>query len=376
MITLQVGEVRMTDAQADYVVIGSGITGATIARQLVDAGRDVIVIDRRDHLGGNAHDFTHPSGVRIHTYGPHYFRTSSDKMWEFVNRFSEFHPYRPVVYSWVEGHYEIWPINKSYLLRAVGPDWKPERKEPPTNFEEACLTMMPRIIYERFVYGYTVKQWGVPPTTLGKELAGRFDVREDDECFFSPHKYQGIPRHGYAAFMSKMLEGIPHIINCDYLKHRESIRHRKKLIFTGPIDEFFGFELGKLKYRAQRRTHEYLPGQASVLPVGHVNNPGIENGAFVRTLEWRHMMPEDQLASVTGTVTTREFPFTPDEPHEYEYPFPDEANRQLYAMYRARAAIIPDAMICGRLGEYRYFDMDQAMARAFLLSKQLLSEDN
>jgi UDP-galactopyranose mutase len=364
----------MSQHHADYVVVGSGITGATIARLLADAGRDVLVVDRRSHMGGNVHDFTHPSGIRIHTYGPHYFRTSSDKIWAFVNRFTEFHLYKAIVYSWVEGHHAIWPINKSYLRSTVGPGWKPERTEPPTNFEEACLAAMPRVIYERFVRGYTQKQWGVAPATLSQELAGRFDVREDDQRFFSPHKHQGIPLEGYASFMSNMLAGIPRILDCDYLKHRRSIKHRRKLIFTGPIDEFFGFRFGKLKYRAQKRVHEYHRDKTHVQPVGQVNNPGLDNGEFVRTLEWKHMMPKRDLSSIVGTVVTREYPYTPENTSEYEYPFPDAVNRQLYAAYRSRAATLSDTLICGRLGEYRYFDMDQAIARAFLLGKQLLDD--
>ena len=363
----------MTIRSADYVVVGSGITGATIARQLTDAGCDVLVVERRNHLGGNVHDFMHESGARIHTYGPHYFRTSSDQMWALVNRFTAFHPYRPIVFSLAENRHVVWPLNKSYLKSAVGPEWKPERTEPPSNFEEATLTMMPRIIYERFIRGYTIKQWGVDPQTLSKDLARRFDVREDDEQFFSPHKYQGIPLNGYASFMSNILEGIPQILDCDYIKHRDSIRHRKKLIFTGPIDEFFGFKLGRLMYRAQKRVHEYLPDTNEYQPVGQVNNPNLDNGAFIRTLEWRHMMPKCEASSVSGTVITREYPFTPEDPSEYEYPFPTDSNRQLYESYRALASSLKDTLICGRLGEYRYFDMDQALARAVLLSRQLLN---
>lgn len=359
---------------ADYVVVGSGITGATIARQLAHAGRDVVVIERRSHLGGNVHDTVHNSGIRIHSYGPHYFRTNSDRIWAFVNRFSEFHPYRPIVYSWMDGQHVTWPLNKSYLASAVGSTWEPARCDTPSNFEEACLAMMPRVVYEKFVRGYTIKQWGVDPTLLGKDLAGRFEVREDDEQFFSSHTHQGIPLNGYSAFMSNMLEGIPQVLDCDYLVDRGAIGHQKKLIFTGPIDEFFGYELGKLKYRAQRRVHEYFPEKTTVQPVGQVNNPGLENGAFIRTLEWRHMMPDTDSSSVVGTVITREYPFTPQDSHEYEYPFPDEWNHSLYAQYRARAAAVPDTLICGRLGEYRYFDMDQAIARALMLSEVLLSD--
>lgn len=358
--------------QADYVVVGSGITGATIARQLADASRDVLVVDRRDHLGGNVHDFTHSSGVRIHTYGPHYFRTNSSRLWEFAQRFGEFHPYRAMVSSWVDGQHEVWPINKGYLYSNVGSDWRPEHTGAPANFEEACLAMMPRLVYEKFVRGYTQKQWGVPPASLGKDLAGRFDVREDDERFFSRHIHQGIPVHGYASFMRNLLEGIPTVLNFDYLRERGAVRHRKMLVFTGPIDEFFSFQSGRLKYRAQKRVHEFLPETAMMQPVGQVNNPDMENGAFIRTLEWKHMMPESELHSTRGTVITREYPFTPDDPQQYEYPFPDETNRQLYALYRNAASALPDTIICGRLGEYRYYDMDQAMARALMLSRQLL----
>jgi UDP-galactopyranose mutase len=172
--------------------------------------------------------------------------------------------------------------------------------------------------------------------------------------------------------MSKLLEGVPKILNCDYLKERRSIRHVKKLIFTGPIDEFFDFQLGRLTYRAQKRTHEYLPTISNFQPTGQVNNPGMENGPFIRTLEWRHMMPPVENASIIGTVITREYPFTPDDPSDYEYPFPDEANLNLYHRYRAMAASLKDTLVCGRLGEYRYFDMDQALARALMLSQELL----
>jgi UDP-galactopyranose mutase len=364
----------MEKRSADYVVVGSGITGATIARQLTDAGRDVLVVERRSHAGGNVHDFRHESGIRIHTYGPHYFRTNSDQIWKFANRFADFHPYRPIVYSWADNRHVVWPLNKSYLAAAAGPEWKPERSETPSNFEEASLTMMPRIIYEKFIRGYTTKQWGVDPKSLAKDLAKRFDVREDNEQYFSLHKHQGIPLNGYASFMNKMLDGIPQIFDFDYLKDRESIQHRKKLIFTGPIDEFFDFNLGRLLYRAQRRMHEYLPDITEFQPAGQVNNPDMDSGPHIRTLEWRHMMPESELHSITGTVITREYPFTPEDPSEYEYPFPDRVNGELYEKYRLASSSLDDTLICGRLGEYRYLDMDQALGRALMLSRQLLSE--
>src|SRR5580698_10522524 len=165
----------------DYLVIGSGLTGAVIARLLADAGREVLVLERRAHLGGNVHDHTHPSGIRIHTYGPHYFRTSSERIWEFATRFTPFYPYEAALLSRVDGELAQWPIAGGYIERRVGPNWKPDFQGIPANFEEAALAIMPRLIYEKFVKEYNEKQWGVSSRTLSVRLCGRFDIRNDDE---------------------------------------------------------------------------------------------------------------------------------------------------------------------------------------------------
>ncbi len=359
---------------ADYIVVGSGLTGATIARLLHDAGREVLVLERRNHVGGNVHDHAHPSGIRIHTYGPHYFRTASDQLWEFVNRFTSFYPYEATLKSWVDGQYENWPIAGSYIRRTVGEQWSPEFQGTPTNFEEASLSMMPRLIYEKFVKSYSEKQWGVSARSLSPTLARRFDVRLDDEPRLMRHKYQGLPAQGYASMMRGFLAGIPVLTNVDYLSVRRDVTARHGLVFTGPIDEFFGFDLGRLHYRGQQRAHRYLPDVQSAQPCGQVNNPDPANGPHIRTLEWRHMMPSEFRNRISGTVLTDEVTVSPTDPDRYEYPFPDEANAQLYHRYRERAETQPNLLICGRLGEYRYYDMDQAIARAQLLAKRFLPD--
>jgi len=354
-----------------HLIVGSGLTGAVIARQLVDVGERVLVVDRRSHVGGNVHDHFHPSGIRIHTYGPHYFRTNDEGLWAFVRRFSVFYKYEPELKSFVDGGFENWPVTTSYIRRTIGEQWEPAFKGKPSNFEEASLSMMPLAIYEKFVKSYTQKQWGVPPRTLSADLAKRFDVRADNDLRLVKHKHQGIPENGYAEFMRRMLEGVPVLLNCDYLNYREEFKSAQKTIFTGPIDEYFGFDLGRLKYRSQRREHEYLPNVGFAQPCGQVNNPDPANGPHIRTLEWKHMMPCDYAKQIRGTVISREMTITQDNPNDYEYPFPDETNARLYQRYRERADLIPNLLICGRLGEYRYYDMDQAIARSMLLARRI-----
>jgi len=357
----------------DYLVVGSGLTGATIARMLTDLGEKVLVVERRNHVGGNVHDHVHPCGIRIHSYGPHYFRTNSKRIKKFVNRFAYFYRYEAELKTYIDNRYENWPIAASYIKRNIGKNWKPSFLGVPSNFEEASLAMMPKSIYEKFVKGYTEKQWGVPPNQLSTELAGRFEVRGDDEPRLKTHKYQGIPEFGYSAFMNAMLSEIPVVLNFDYIRNRNIIKTKKMVVFTGPIDEFFEYDIGHLEYRGQKREHSYLKNVDFYQPVGQVNNPALDNGDYIRTLEWKHMMPKEYASQITGTVITRETTLTPKDPNHYEYPFPDDSNISLYKKYRERASKIDNLLICGRLGEYRYYDMDQAIARAMVLVDRILS---
>jgi len=350
------------------------LTGAVIARMLADAGQSVIVVDRRPHLGGNVADSRHSSGILVHRYGPHLFRTVSDDIWKFVNRFADFHTYKHQIKSRVDDQLESWPISASYIRRVCGDDWQPAHKNgSPANFEEAALSLMPEVIYEKFVKGYTEKQWGVPARTLAAGLCTRFDIRHDDNPYLTPKaKYQGIPTEGYSQLMQRMLAGIPLVLNFDYLAHREEFRARKRLIFTGPIDEFFDFELGRLSYRGQQRETTFRKDVDWMLPSGQANNPG--EGDHIRDIEWKHLMRSSDADRVRGTVLTRETPWSPLNPEHYEYPFPDEVNQKMYQAYRAIAEDEPRTLICGRLGEYRYYDMDHAIGRAMKLAHKLLTK--
>lgn len=359
-------------AEYDYLVVGSGLTGGTMARLLTDAGKTVKILDRRNHVGGNVHDHEHRSGVRIHTYGPHYFRTSSEKVWEFVNRFSSFYRYEAELLTRVDGKLEHWPVVQDYIDERIGPDWKPAFEGEATNFEEASLSKMPEEIYHDFVKGYTEKQWGVPASSLGAELAGRFDVHADGDHRLKRSKWQGIPDAGYAGFTEALIAGIPIEMGVDYLTLAERPEASQRTIFTGPIDEYYGFDLGRLAYRGQKRSHTYEPDTDFKFPRGQINTPAPDDGDHVRILEWKHMMDPATIGDIKGTVLSTETPYSPEDPNECEYPFPDEANQALYQRYRDRADAETSVLICGRLGEYKYYDMDQAISRAMRLTHELL----
>ena len=361
--------------RAEYVIVGAGLTGGTIARLLHDAGRRVVVVDRRAHVGGNVFDHVHATGVRVHTYGPHLFRTSSDRVWAFVNRFASFYPYRHRVLSEVDGVRYVWPPGATTIRRLVGDDWRPEFAATPTNFEEAALSLMPRRVFEMFVKEYNEKQWGVPAAALDAALCRRFDVRADDDPFFTPRaKHQALPVGGFAALTRALLDGIDVRTGVDWLRARDAFAAERLLVFTGPIDEYFDHAQGRLHYRGQERRHDVVdaPGDALAQEISVLNNPTHRGGPHVRTIEWKHFMRADERAATTGSVLTTETPRTPTDPDGYEYPFPDDANRRLYESYRARAAAEHGVLFCGRLGEYRYFDMDQAIARATMIAERIL----
>ncbi len=359
--------------QVDFLIVGAGLTGAVCARILVDAGCSVLVVERRSDVGGNVHDHVHASGIRVHTYGPHYFRTVSDEVWTFVNRFTSFMPYEARVKAHVGDEYVNWPLGASYIRKVIGNAWRPEFAGIPGNFEEAAISLMPRKIYELFVKEYNEKQWGVPATDLETDLCKRFDVRHDDDPRLTPQaKYQGLPSEGYTRMIERMLDGIPVEVGVDYLKNRDVLRGRKMTVYTGAIDAFFDNSMGDLQYRGQRRLTEHLSEVSRFQEVAQVNEPLHANGPHIRTIEWKHMMSPAERNGVAGTVVTREIPFSPVSADQFEYPFPDKRNRDLYGKYRAAADRLGDVVICGRLGEYRYYDMDHAIARSLELSRSLL----
>lgn len=230
---------------------------------------------------------------------------------------------------------------------------------------------MPSVIYRKFVKGYTEKQWGVPAHMLSARLARRLEVRYDGDFRLSRSKYQGLPINGYTNWVESMLRNIPTYLNTDFLDER-SFRHRRHLFFTGPLDAFWGYTYGHLRYRGQRRMHYFFPGRSEYQPTIQVNYPMPGDGPYIRTIEWTHLIPKPERANFGGTLVTYETPINAATTDSFEYPFPDGENDSLASLYRKNAAQIKGVTLCGRLGEYRYLDMDQAIARAILISDRIL----
>jgi UDP-galactopyranose mutase len=359
--------------KADFVIVGAGLTGSTLGRILADHGQDVIILERKDHIAGNVFDYKHESGAMIHKYGPHYFRCGSEKIWNFVNRFSDFYPWSAELRSKVNDEYLNWPVQQSYIEKVAGTEWDLFQGEP-KNFEEACLAKMPRELYELFIKGYTEKQWGVKCVELDKELANRITINKSNVNTLTPnHKWNALPIRGYTEMVRNMIGDIRVELGFDYLKNKQRVVANKLLIFTGPVDEFFGYKYGKLKYRGQQRNVEYLPHAEEYQPFIQVNYPN-SSDPRIRTIEWKHLMPKGDKKNIQGTVLTHETPFTPETPNQYEYPFPDKVNKVLYEQYKQAAEALENVLICGRLGEYRYYDMDQAIGRAMNFAADILDK--
>jgi UDP-galactopyranose mutase len=349
----------------DYLIVGSGLCGATIARHLKDSGKDVLVLEKRTDIGGNCADTVHESGQRYSLYGPHYFRTNNPSLWGYAHRFGDFLPFEAVIKSSVDGILYDYPITQD-MINALYPDslWSDDYLGRP-DFEGECLRRIPRVLYDKFVKSYTEKQWQKRARDMDISLASRVEVRKGSDRRLSTKKYQGVPVDGYTQWIANMLDGIPVERNVDYLQQQADYHVRKHLVFTGAIDAYFGYKFGRLQYRSQSRIHSYLEGVSRYLPVCQVNCPS-PDVKIIREIEWKHIWPNDS----SGTLVTSETPRAGGE----EYPVPAERNNVMYRAYREWANSLRDVTICGRLGEFSYYDMDQIIARSLKIVREMLYE--
>ena len=366
----------------DYLIVGAGLFGATCARELADAGKRVLVIDRRPHIAGNVYT-EKTEGINVHVYGAHIFHTNNKEVWEYVNRFAAFNRftnspvanYRGELYSLPFNMYtfnKMWGIVTPEEAAAKIAEQRKEITGEPRNLEEQAISLVGRDIYEKLIKGYTEKQWGRPCTELPAFIIRRLPVRLTFDNNYFNALYQGIPAGGYTKMAEKMLEGIEVWLGEDYLAAKETWDGMaEKIIYTGAIDAYFGHCLGNLEYRSVRFETETLDkpnfqGNAAV-------NYTDRETPWTRIIEhkWFEFGRDEDGNDLPKTVISREYSseWKPgDEPY---YPVNDEKNGKLYAAYREMAEKETKVVFGGRLGEYRYYDMDQVIAAALAKVKEL-----
>ena len=358
----------------DVLVVGGGFAGAVCARRMAEEHElRVLVIDRRPHVGGNAHDALDEHGVRIHTYGPHIFHTNAAKVTEFLSRFTEWRPYEHQVWAELDGQIVPLPINRTTVERLHRVELNGEdetaaylaslaepRAELKTS-EDAVVAKVGHDLYERLFRGYTRKQWGLDPSELHASVCGRLPVRTNTDDRYFTDAFQQMPAAGFTAMFERMLlhPNIEVRLGIEYDDVRTEVDARQ-IVWTGPIDEFFGYRLGKLPYRSLQfeRETRATPGGRLVQPVAVINYPN-ERIPFTRATEFRHLTGQ---VSEFSTLTY-EYPTSEGDPY---YPIPRPENRELYHRYEALAAERPDVLFVGRLARYQYLNMDQVVAQALV----------
>ena len=362
----------------DYLIVGAGLTGAVFARAAADAGKRALVVERRPHIAGNVYT-EKIEGIHVHRYGAHIFHTNDRSVWDYVNRFADFNRftnspvanYRGEMYSLPFNMYtfnRMWGVTTPAEAAAKIDAQRREIAGEPRNLEEQAVSLVGRDIFEKLVKGYTEKQWGRDCRDLPAFIIRRLPVRLTWDNNYFNALYQGIPIGGYTRMVANMLEGVEVRLGEDYLADRGKWDAlAEKVVYTGPIDAFFGYRLGCLAYRSVRFETEVLD-MPSFQGNAAVNYTDRET-PWTRIIEhkWFQFGKDDAGNDLPKTVISREYSseWRPgDEPY---YPVNDAANNRLYAEYRALADALGGVIFAGRLGEYKYYDMDQAIAAALAL---------
>lgn len=355
--------------QYDYLIVGAGLFGAVCAHELHKKGHRVLVIEKRDHIGGNVYT-EDQGGIQVHKYGAHIFHTNDKDIWDYVNSFVEFNRFTNAPLANYQGELYNLPFNMNTFHQLWGVKTPAEAKakiaeqraemagKEPTNLEEQAISLVGRDIYEALIKGYTEKQWGRKATELPAFIIRRLPVRFTFDNNYFSDKYQGIPIGGYTNLVDKMLSGIEVRLSQDYLTKREEYSLiAKKIIYTGPIDEYFGYRFGKLEYRSLRFEHERL--EVDNYQGNAVVNYTEAEVPFTRIIEHKHFDAVD----IMHTIITREYPTEwqlGDEPY---YPVNDDKNMDLFNKYRELAKK-ENIIFGGRLAEYKYYDMHQVIKSA------------
>lgn len=352
----------------DWLIIGAGFAGSVLAERLARVRNErVLIVDRRNHIGGNAYDRYDDAGVLMHQYGPHIFHTNAQSIVDYLSQFTEWRPYEHRVLAEVDDKLLPIPINRTTVNALYGLSLdsdeavenffrsKAEEKAEIRTSEDVVVGRVGRELYEKFFRDYTRKQWGVDPSQLDKSVTARVPVRTNTDDRYFNDTFQCMPKHGYTRMFERMLDhpNIKIMLQTDFADVRRGISY-KRMIFTGPIDEYFDHRFGKLPYRSLRFEHKTIDAR-QFQPVAVVNYPQTE--AFTRITEYKHLTGQEH----EKTSITYEYPSSEGDPY---YPIPKPENAELFKRYEKLAQATPNVWFVGRLATYRYYNMDQVVGQA------------
>lgn len=356
----------------DYLIVGAGFAGAVMAERLASQfNKKVIVVEKRNHIGGNAFDEYDEHGILIHKYGPHIFHTNSKEVFEYLSQFTEWRFYEHRVLANHQGELFPIPINRITINKFFDCNFKTEdevksflstkaeKRFPILNSEDIIINQVGRELFEAFFKNYTKKQWNLFPNELSPSVCGRIPVRFNDDCRYFTDKYQFMPKEGYTKMFEKMLshKNIEIVLNTDYKNIIDNTKF-DKMIYTGPIDALFDYQFGKLPYRSIRFEYEHYEKQ-NHQSTGQVNHVDMEE-EFTRVTEYKYLT----LQKTESTTISKEFSLKDGEPY---YPIPTSVNRTLFLKYHDKTLQEKNVIFCGRLAEYQYYNMDQVVANSLSL---------
>ena len=357
----------------DYLIIGAGFAGSVLAERLASQlDASILIVDKRNHIGGNAYDCYDDAGILVHKYGPHIFHTNSERDFEYLSRFTEWRPYEHRVLASVDGQLVSMPINANTLNKLYGMNLSCQEVEQflatvaePCEIRSSRDVVVNRVgkdLYEKFFRNYTRKQWGIDPSDLDASVTARVPVRTSRDDRYFTDQFQAMPRHGYTRMFERMLAhpNIRILLNTDYRDIVEEVKHRE-LIFTGPIDEFFHYRYGKLPYRSLHFDHQ-THDRPLYQPAPVVNYPN--EHAYTRITEFKYLTGQEH----PKTSVVFEYPRSEGDPY---YPVPRKENAELYQSYKELADSLDHVHFTGRLATYKYYNMDQVVAQSLSLFEKL-----
>ncbi|MCC6412066.1 MAG: UDP-galactopyranose mutase [Saprospiraceae bacterium] len=362
----------------DYLIVGAGLAGSVLAERLASkANKKVLLIDKRNHIGGNTFDYYNSDGILVHKYGPHIFHTNSKDVFDYLGKFTEWRPYEHHVLASVDGQLVPIPINQNTVNALYGLnlssqqvqdffDSKAEKKDQILTSEDVVVNVVGRELYEKFFKHYTVKQWALDPSELDASVTARVPTRTNKDNRYFTDSYQAMPLHGYTKMFHRLLDhpNIHVMLNTDYKDVVDEIKF-KTLIYSGPIDAYFDFCFGKLPYRSINFKSQTIDGE-QYQETGTVNYPMSQ--AYTRITEFKHLTGQKH----EKTSIVFEYPTAEGDPY---YPIPRKENMEIYNQYKALAALEPNTFFTGRLGTYKYYNMDQVVAQSLTLFKKIMQAE-